>query len=681
MKKRGRKILSFAAVAVVIAALAGVAWAGILGGQLNSDNIDVDLSVATSYAGGSATNPVTLGNNLSVNLTQNLILGDSSVTGYAADPLYLATDNAAGGAIYLGAGQTLNIRPEAGKRVNGKTSATSSLRLYGSGTTNLGGSGNSYSVTFLQSGRLNVESKEALGGSTVTLAGGSSLGLTNSQGNLDLAGVTLNVMRFDPIGVSEPNVTFDTGTREADSIKIDGLAQPTKYNLAQADDITLIKTGAGTLTISGVTDHSGGTRIDSGTLELGAAPRRTQNIEINSDAALSSNVKLLTNVTIKPHSGSYLTVPAIRTEAATQADSSGEAALLLANVDASALRSFPFTVKANLEGLRKPAGAEADRYYVKLLNSPVHGLSTNDVSVEAVVPTSFSTYFYAVRTYVDNDNVYALLSRDLTVYSNIFDVNVYNDSTSNSIVNVVVGNSSEEPFTTGASFKYRFVDTVSGYIDLDSGAVTGATVFTAKNVEFNQGRTKARFQIDLNNLVGDDGRSYVLTPGRSYEIRVDGDGDASGSTGTSTVLVDHNGRILPPGPGAYSVDIDVRSVDVTLGTIEPRVHILVNNQPPVDGTIVYFNLCDTFGDPVKISGVQTERPAYAEIGYAAVKFEQIPSGRYLIRVTSPQFSTVKFSDVIQISRGGGGGGGGCDAGFGVFALLALGGALVIRRRG
>jgi hypothetical protein len=92
-----------------------------------------------------------------------------------------------------------------------------------------------------------------------------------------------------------------------------------------------------------------------------------------------------------------------------------------------------------------------------------------------------------------------------------------------------------------------------------------------------------------------------------------------------------------------------------------------------------YSLCDVFGDQVKISGVQTERTAYAYGGYATEAFEKIPAGRYIIKVSSPKFSVVKYSGEIVIP-GGGGGGGGCDAGAGLYGIAAICAALALSRK-
>jgi autotransporter-associated beta strand protein len=680
MIKRRKQFLSFAAIAAIVA-LSGAAWAGISKGMLNSDNVDVDLSEPTIYEGGSAVKPVKLGSNL-VNLTQNLKLGHSGVDGYAQQPLALATETEAGGAIFVGEGQTLNITPVSGKSVNGSLSPQSSLRLFGLGTTNLSGSANNYSVTFIQSGRLNVSSVEALGGSEVTLAGGSVFGIVNGAGILDLTGLTIKMTRYDPSGSQVKSVTFDTGASASNVIELDKLFQTTRYSSAvgTGDDIELIKDGLGTLSIAGVAEHSGGTVINAGTLELKSAPKVTQVIEISGDAALESYTNLLANITVKPHSGATLSVPAIRADAALTSYETGEAALRLAGIDKTALSSQPFLLKANLDGLKKPAGADAENYYVKLLNSPSHGLTANDVTVAGKVPDGFSPYYYRVSTHVDGDNVYALLKRDNAVYNNIFKVDVYNNGTEQgNILTVVVANKSVEPFESQTGFKYRFIG--SAY-DSSANDPVRSAVFVASKVQYNAARTKASFQIDLNGLTDENGMRHALLPGKSYEISITGTGDAAGSTGLSTVLVDSVGNVAEPGTSKHTVALEV-SADLTARTIKPEVTIYVDGKlpPSSEGIIVFFNLCDVFGDPVKISGVQTERTAYASGGRATETFEKVPAGRYVVKVSSPEFSAVKYSGEIVIP-GSGGGGSGCDAGTGLYGIAALCAALAmaLRRR-
>ncbi|MDR1021320.1 MAG: autotransporter-associated beta strand repeat-containing protein, partial [Synergistaceae bacterium] len=630
MFKARKRLLPFAATAA-LAVLSGAAWAGMTENKLNSDNVDVDLSKGTYY---SPEKPVTLSDSVStVTLTQNLTLGCyGSPSGYAQQPLNLATEDAAGGAILVREGQTLNIAPMSGKSVNGSLSAQtqSSLRLFGRGTTNLSGNENKYAVTFLQSGRLNVASLGALGGSEVTLAGGSAFGIVDGVGELDLRGVTIKMTRYDPDNIPVKSVTFDTGTRPSNAIKVGRLQQTARYSqtTGTGDEIELIKDGQGTLSIAGVTDHSGGILINAGTLELGAAPEITQTIEISGDAILASNVSQLANITVKPHSGAGLSVPAVRAEASLSLDGTGAAALILAGIDKSALQSAPFLLRVNLDGLTKSDGLDADRYYVKLLNSPSHGLTANDVTVAGKVPSAFSRYYYAVEPFVDADNVYAMLTKDERASEHIFDVSVF-ESSSQGIVSVVVANRMGTPFASSAGFKYSFADT-AGY----SGDPLWDALFVAEGVQYNQSRTKASFQIDLSSLKDEKGVSHTLRTGRRYEIAVAGTGGASESTGVSTVPVNSYGEVIQADSGKYVVTFQEVSVDVKARAIEPSVVVYdVNNgsQLALDRIMIYFSLCDAFGDLARISGKTLEPlQALTERGVASVTFENIPAGHYLV---------------------------------------------------
>jgi autotransporter-associated beta strand protein len=677
---KSRKIVSSLIALAISTAAVGAAWGGITAGRLNDNDVEVDLSSDASYDGSNAINPITLeaGKN-SITLTNNVILGDRNVTGYAADATEMATDTDAKGAIFIKDGQTLTIRPNRSlhKKVSGKSSGNqSSLRLFGNGTTNLyAGDANSFSVTFLQNGRLNLDSKEALGGSDLTLGGGATLGLADNVSSLDLKGVNLSVRRYS----AESKATIDTGKG---SITIDGLSQRTSPNASQSggNDITLVKTGSGALTISGVANHSGGTFVESGALLLGMVPSIAQTIEVNSGAALSSSVKMLANVTVKPHAGSTLAVPAASL-AAAQIQDAGEAALSVSAIDPSALASLAFTIKANLDALKRPEGTEADFYYVKLLHSAPNALSEKNVKLDCTVPAGFAAHSYVARAYVDGQNVYAVLSKDLQATANVFDVTLYKDSNAKNVINVVVKNKSKGSFPSGTNFTYSFIDR-SGRPLQGSDTVRDDTVFWAKNVEFNKSGTSARFQIDLNKLIDGDGKSRKLSPDGLYEIKVDGTGSSSKGAGFSDLFLNGNGNFTqPPASDSYSVTVSV-SADVRAGLIKADVNVASGGVPSRDGTAVNFQLCDTFGEPVKISGVQTSWSRQTKNGFATSTFEKIPAGRYLVRISSPEFLAVRFSDGIAINgRSNGGDGGGCDSGLGMFAFSALFMALAMRPKG
>ncbi|MDR3321612.1 MAG: hypothetical protein LBS93_04120 [Synergistaceae bacterium] len=675
MRTIRKTALSLIALAITIAAASGTARAGIGGGKLNGNNSEVDLTSSSSYEGGNLKKQITLETGQdSVTLPHNLVLWDDRVSSGSTDSTEMAKGDDANGAVYLGVGQTLNIRPDkgTGKKVLGRPGNISALRLFGAGTTNLyEGDGNSYSVTFVQSGRLNVESRQALGGSEVTLGGGAVIGCFGDTPSLDLRGVKLNVRRYG----AESAVTFDTGAK---SITVDDIGQVAGQNaLSPADSaITLVKAGSGTLTVSGVANHSGGSLITGGTLAFKAAPSATQTIEINPGAVLSSNVKTLTNVTIKPHSGSSVAVPAVAAVPAARLQNTGDAALLLASVDSSAIGSSKFTVKADLSGLRRPEGPEADLYYVALLHAKAHGLSEKNVAAEGSVPAGFSAGSYVVRTALDADNVYAVLSRDLAPRVENLGVTLYNGSKSKNIINVLVNDKSNNPFPAGTNFTYRFIG--KGGVEIAADIVSDGTLFWADGVEFNERRTRALFQIDLDRLVDETKAKRRLSPGRLYEIRVEGTGGSSGAAGTSTLLVMSDGSLTElPSSDSHDMKIEV-SADARTGVIETAADVLKGGQSIKDGTIVSFHLCDAFGEPVKISGVQTVRTVSTAAGRAKAKFERLPAGRYIVRVSSPEFNRVGFSNAIRID-GSGGDGGGCDSGIGILVLAALG-AIKLRSR-
>jgi hypothetical protein len=236
------------------------------------------------------------------------------------------------------------------------------------------------------------------------------------------------------------------------------------------------------------------------------------------------------------------------------------------------------------------------------------------------------------------------------------------------------------PFPSDTRFNYFFAESGSYSPSAGTGYVTDSTSFTAGDVEYNAGRTKALLRIDMSKLTGDDGRSYMLDPAKIYVIRVSSSTGAGVDAGDSTVRLGNGGEVITPSAESYSMSINT---SITGSSIASSVTILFQNAPIRDGVIVTFALLDRFGDPVKIPGTQRDYSewAYAEAGKASTKdgFTGVPAGRYLVRVSSPEFSFVDHSSAIEI-RGGKGGGGGCDAGFGAFALvMALGGVLALRR--
>jgi hypothetical protein len=132
--------------AALLTLLAAVAWGGVAGGVLTSSQADVNLSQSGGYKDGHAANEVRLSDQSgrTVNLTGNITLGAPGIdglVGYAPNHNDVAAIGAAGGAIYLAEGETLNFFPAANNGIKNASSG-GSLRLFGQGTTNLRGSNN-----------------------------------------------------------------------------------------------------------------------------------------------------------------------------------------------------------------------------------------------------------------------------------------------------------------------------------------------------------------------------------------------------------------------------------------------------------------------------------------------------------------------------------------------------------
>ena len=736
--------------AVMLLLVAGAAWAGISGGRLNSDATNVDLGVNTTYPDGSAANEITLGT-AAVNLTGNLTLGSkATVTDYAATPIDRAVKSNAGGAIYVADGETLNITPNTGNRVSG--AAGSSLRLFGTGTTNLHGSSNYYPDTFIQSGRLNIESKEALGGSNLTIGGGTTIGLVDDKGALDLSGAAIELRRYDDGNTegTDSFVTFDAGSRDTDSILLPGLKEVANAFMG-SKSVGLLKHGKGRLIFGGVAEHTGGTTVAEGTLELRAAPQATQTIEVYGSATLKSTLPQLLNISFKPQPGSTLSLPATKAEAKTQASDTGTAALALSAIESAQLNNDQFTIHADLSGVTFPTES-AESYYVKLVScSSPHNLSASNISLEGISP---ATGNYSMKPYVDGNNIYAVLtweaavtesvsltvaraadsatvtarlsdgadgkpitftlkenasetstsqtvtsangsaqtqfggltygtytltvsasgyngaSRTITIDGtsstessiNVTVYDVYDEATGKKLLAVRLDNS-PNAFPGNASFKYRFIEAGGTAAGGETNPVTNLTTFTARNVTFSNNRTQARFDIDTSNLVADDGKTYALAAGKTYQIWVEDANNADRSNGTSVVLVDNNGQYVSPGSLMIATYAQAKSADwIAAWAIATKSGVA---QPNVEIT---FTLLDIFGNAVNVDGVPNMPTQSTNAnGRADVSFGPLPHDEYIIRTTVNNANITGYSRDVRLGSSSSSGGG-CNAGFGLLAL-------------
>ena len=418
-------LLTQAALLMLLAATA--AWGSVENGILNNSREDVDLSISGYYKEGTAYNEIRLGSS-SVNLVGDVNLGGAGLNGYAENYNDAAVIGEAGGAIYLGEGDTLNFSPLAGKGIKGMPG--SSLRLFGRGTANILGENNNYSYTFIQSGTLNIKSAKSLGGSILTMGGGSTLGIIGGDGQIDLSGVTINVRRYNSSGAKAEGateiVTFDTGKYDTNRIILPQIKQLSAATGSSSEEkIIISKRGKGRLVAADVLDHTGDTIVEDGELEIKSSPRRSGTVEIKPGASLIPTETVLNTLNIKPHAGAAIILPQSNGTASLILEKAGPAVLEVLDIDPMEITdNGSFTIKADLFGILRPQGVEEDEYYVKLISSTSqNGLEESDVKISGTVRTDFAESYYAVKPYVDGFGIYALLSKDVLV-SGTIDVKV-----------------------------------------------------------------------------------------------------------------------------------------------------------------------------------------------------------------------------------------------------------------
>ncbi|MBO1327784.1 autotransporter domain-containing protein [Acetobacter suratthaniensis] len=160
---------------------------------------------------------------------------------------------------------TLIINPGTGNRFSygGAISGFSLIEL-GSGTIALSGTNNYSGSTRLTAGTLSLGSNSALGTSTLEMAANTTLSFASS-------GLTLaNAISLD----GDPTIDVASGT--------DTLAGTLSDGSAPGD---LVKTGAGTLVLTGANTYTGGTEVADGTLQVDGS--LTSAVTVDSSGTLS----------------------------------------------------------------------------------------------------------------------------------------------------------------------------------------------------------------------------------------------------------------------------------------------------------------------------------------------------------------------------------------------------------
>ncbi len=206
--------------------------------------------------------------------------GDSSLVKSGAGTMTLAAANAYEGSTTISAGTlqignggtagsivgTSAITNNASLVVNRSNAITLANAISGTGSlTNIGG------------GTLTLSSANTFSGLTRATAGSIALGNTSALAGstLDLDGTDTGSVAFSVGGVQTYLLGGLTGSRDlangGNTLSIGGNGQSTTYSGGLSGAGGVIKTGAGTMTLTGSNSHSGGTQINAGVIAVGSA--------------------------------------------------------------------------------------------------------------------------------------------------------------------------------------------------------------------------------------------------------------------------------------------------------------------------------------------------------------------------------------------------------------------------
>lgn len=264
------------------------------------------LNVNTS--GGKKLTLNTAGGNIGSGATVNVASGGT---------LYIANNSTYSGVTFnlAGAGNTENLgalRLESGATIG----ATSSIVL--SGNTQLGGNsastinavisetGGARSVEKLGSGTMTFAGNNTYTGATILTAGTLSVS-TDSAGAYNLGGggtngITFNGGTLQITGTAMTNFGSHTLNLVATkNVNLDIANIANNFTVSQALDSTMttgqvVKTGAGTLTLSGANTYTGGTRANAGTLVLSGSHTKaagtTDFLSVNNVGAQNAVLKV-----------------------------------------------------------------------------------------------------------------------------------------------------------------------------------------------------------------------------------------------------------------------------------------------------------------------------------------------------------------------------------------------------
>jgi autotransporter-associated beta strand protein len=231
-------------------------YAGVIsgaGGLTKSGTGTMTLSASNTHTGGTTINAGTVAISNGSAFGSNTVTFGSNGTTVAALASVRVTNNYAltgNGTMDVGANVLTN---------SGVISGAGNLTKAGAGTMVLSGSNNFSGTTTVSAGVLALSNTNALSGSTLAYSSAGTISF------LSLTGVNLGGLQ------GSTNLALTNASGTALALSVGGNSSNTTYSGALSGGGSLIKTGTGTLALSGNSSFTGATTISNGAVRVSSA--------------------------------------------------------------------------------------------------------------------------------------------------------------------------------------------------------------------------------------------------------------------------------------------------------------------------------------------------------------------------------------------------------------------------